>query len=364
MSNNRTWAIIGGGHGGQTFAGHVALLGERVRLYSKNEETVRIINKTKEIVLHHSVEGVGKIEFATTDMEKVLNGVDNIVLILPSNWHEDTTRKMVPYLKDGQKILILPEASCGALAFRKIMNEMNCKADVVVAAGCTLPYATRVTRPGECFVHGLKEEVKIAALPASDNDKLKDAFCSVFPAFKICGSVIETSVDNINALMHPAPVLLQTARIEATPKQTYQYYREGITPSIGELLEAMDKERIDIARAYGFEQRTLKQTYIDMYQCGDDSMKLWELIRNNEGYTGIMNTDSLRSRYILEDIPYSLVAISALGKIMGVGAPCIDAIIAISRAILGTDLDEGRTAKNLGIDNMTKEEFLKIIFGE
>ena len=41
----------------------------------------------------------------------------------------------------------------------------------------------------------------------------------------------------------------------------------------------------------------------------------------------------------------------------------MDAVVTIGRAILEDELDEGRTLKNLGIDGMTKEEFLKYIEG-
>lgn len=362
--NNEIWTVVGGGHGGQTFAGHMALLGKRVRLYSKSQTKVDAINKEKQIVLKHSVEGVGKIEFATTDIERAIKGATHIVMILPSNWHEQTTRAMAPYLEDGQFVLILPEASCGAISFRKVLRDMGCEADLVVGAGCTLPYATRCEEPGVCYVCGKKEEVKIAALPASDNEKLEKAFCHAFPVFKICDNVIETSIDNINALMHPAPVLLNVARFEAVPEQTYEYYLDGITPSIGELLEAMDRERIAVAKSLGVKQRTLKQTYIDMYKCGDDSMKLWQLIQNNKGYIGIHNPKSLKERYVLEDVPYSLVAISALGKVAGVNTPAIDAVCTLAKAILGDILEKGRTPENLGIDKMTKNEFLYFILGK
>ena len=359
------WTIVGGGHGGQTFAGHMALLGKRVRLYTKSQKKVDAININREIILKHSIEGVGKIEFATNDIAKAIKGATHIVMILPSNWHDQTTKAMTPYLEDDQFILILPEASCGAISFRKVLKDMGCKKKVVVGAGCTLPYATRSEEPGVCYVCGLKKEVKIAALPASDNPLLEAAFCPSFPCFKICKNVIETSLDNINAMMHPGPTLLNISRFEAIPEQRYEYYREGITPSIGSLLESMDLERIAVAKAYGIEQRSLKRTYIEMYHCGDESMPLWKLIQNNDGYIGIMNAKSLNERYVLEDIPYSLVAISALGQIARVPTPCIDAVCTLSYGILKNNLEAGRTAKNLGIDKMTKDMLLKyVLFGD
>ena len=358
--SNEIWTIVGGGNGGQTFAGHMAMLGKRVRLYSKSQEKVDAINETRVIELQHDVVGKGEIEFATTDLAKALNGSTHVVMILPSNWHYETTKRMIPYLKDGMYVLVLPEASCGAISFRKALRDAGCKAKIILGAGCTLPYATRSVKTGVCYVVGLKKETKIAALPSADNKKLMEAFSS-FPYFVEAANVVETSIDNINSMVHPTPVLLNIARFEAIPTQTYQYYIEGFTPSICNYLERIDDERIQVAKVLGINQRTLKQELIDMYQCGDDSMTLCEVVHNNHGYFGIMNPKSLNERYTMEDLPYSLVAIHALGEIAGVKTPYIDAIITLGRGTIGEKLEEGRTLKNLGLEGMTKDEFLNYI---
>ncbi len=360
----KTWAIIGGGNGGQTFAAHLAIQGERVRLFSKSQAKINEISKTNTITLHHGVEGTGKLEFATTDITRAMDGAENIVVVLPSTWHEMTARMIIPHLIDGQNILLLPEASCGAIAFRHYMEEMGCTANVVVGAGATLPYATRLQADGDVYVFQMKNEVEIAALPATDNERLKEAFAVAEPVFKLVHSTLKTSIDNINAMMHGAPSLLNVARIEAVPSQDYEYYREGITPTICEVLEQMDKERIAVAKALGFEQRTLRQEYIDMYSCGGPENTLYELLQNCNAYDGLMAENTLRTRYILEDVPFSLVPISALGEIAGVPTPVIDTIINLGRIMIGKDLNEGRTAKHLGIDGMSTNELKEFIYGK
>ena len=44
MSTQKVWAIIGGGNGGQSMAGHLALLGQKVRLYDVMQKTVDELN--------------------------------------------------------------------------------------------------------------------------------------------------------------------------------------------------------------------------------------------------------------------------------------------------------------------------------
>ena len=53
----------------------------------------------------------------------------------------------------------------------------------------------------------------------------------------------------------------------------------------------------------------------------------------------------------------------AMADIAGVPTPTCHAVITMARAILGDKLDEGRTAKNLGIEGMTKEQFEKLCRG-
>ncbi len=357
----KTWAIIGGGNGGQAMAGHLSLLNQKVRLYDVMQSTVDAINEKGGITLSHAITGFGVLEFATADLAKAMEGADNIVVVLPSIYHDSIAKKMIPNLQDGQVVLLHPEASCGAIAFRNNMNKVGSKKDIILGAACTLLYSTRAISPGEVYIYAIKNEVSISSLPACDNTKLENAICKVMPWFHIVDNVVVTSLMNTNAMMHPAPMLLNTSRIEAEPPQDYQYYLEGITPSVGRFVEEMDKERITIAKEFGYNMRTIRDDYVSMYSCGDSDTPLYQLVRNNPGYVGIKCAQTLRTRYLLEDLPYSLVPIQALGKIAGIKIPCIDSIITIGKAILADELDTGRTASALGIEGMKKEDLIKFI---
>ncbi|MBQ3257273.1 MAG: NAD/NADP octopine/nopaline dehydrogenase family protein [Oscillospiraceae bacterium] len=369
MSIQKTWAIIGGGNGGQSMAGHLGILGQKVRLFDVVPATVDALNAKGSITVTNAMDGEGKLEFATTDMGKAMEGADNVILVLPSLFHESIARRMVPHLKDGMTVLLHPEASCGALSFRKVMKEMGCTANVVVGAACTLLYATRIIENGTVEIYGVKDAVPIAALPASDNARLEAAICGVMPWFKIVNNVLETSLDNLNAMMHPAPMLLNTSRIEADPFVPFQYYLDGITPSIGKFVETMDMERIAIAEKLGIKQRSICQQYLDMYPgCGKEGDPLYMLAKNNPGYKGIMGHNHLNTRYVMEDIPYSLVALQAIAQVVGVATPCMDAIINIGRSIYNgangfQQMDEGRTVEALGLEGMDTDALLKYVMG-
>ena len=359
----KTLAIIGGGNGGQAIAGHLAILGEKVRIFDVVPATVDAINAKGGIRLHHAVEGFGKLEYATTDMAAAMDGADIVMMVLPSLYHEAMAKQIVPNLKDGMTVLLHPESSCGAISFRKVMKDLGCTADIVLGAAGTLLYSVRIQEPGEVYVFGRKSEVPMAALPASDNQKLADAIRGVLPWFVTVENVLKTSLGNINAMMHPAPMLLNTSRIEADPFVPFQYYWEGMTPSIGKYVEAMDRERIAVANAFGLELRTIREDYVAMYECGDRDTPLYQLCKNNPGYEGIMTSNTLATRYVLEDIPFSLEPIQALAQVAGIPTPRIDAIVTIARTILGHQMQEGRNSRTMGIASLTKDELLCYING-
>lgn len=360
----KTWAILGGGNGGQAIAGHLSILGEQVRLYDVVPATVDALNEKGGIRLYHALEGFGPIQFATTDIGKAMDGADVVMMVLPSIYHASMAEKMIPYLQDGMVVFLHPEASCGALAFRRAMEEAGCTAKIILGAAGTLLYSTRIQSPGEVYVFGVKADVPMAALPATDNQALADAIRPVIPNFHLVDDVLVTSLGNINAMMHPAPMLLNTSRIEADPFIPFAYYHEGMTPSVGKYVEAMDRERIAVAKAFGFTLRSIREDYVTMYCCGDLDTPLYQLCKNNSGYDGIMTSNTLRTRYILEDIPYSLVAIQALAQVADVKTPCIDAIVTLGNTILDDCIEEGRTAEKLGLTGMDKEALLRLIQGK
>ncbi|MBM6910881.1 NAD/NADP octopine/nopaline dehydrogenase family protein [Oscillibacter valericigenes] len=357
---NKPIAIVGGGNGGQAFAGWLSLRGFQTRLFDVVPSTCDTLNEKGgvEVMGNANYTGFGKIQFASTDMEKVLDGCELIMVILPSIYHKSMAQKMAPYLKDGQIVLLNPNASLGAVEFRKTLDDCGCKADILLGASATLLFACRAVEVGKVQVAGQKETLTCTALPSSRNGELKERIGDIFPAYNFDSDIIEVSLDNINAFVHPGPTLLNTGRIESGI--SFEYYLD-FTPSQAALVEALDKERCAIAKAYGVNLPTIVEEYLDQYETKGNT--IYEVLTNCEGYHGVMGPKSLEVRYLLEDIPYSLEAICAMADIAGVPTPTCHAVITLARAILGDKLDEGRTAKNLGIEGMTKEQFIKLCRG-
>jgi opine dehydrogenase len=68
-------------------------------------------------------------------------------------------------------------------------------------------------------------------------------------------NVLQTGLNNMGAIFHPALTILNTGRIESTHGD-YQFYIEGVTPSVAKVLEALDRERVTVASSLGIRART------------------------------------------------------------------------------------------------------------
>ena len=251
MSRKITWAIVGGGNGGQSMAGHLAIMGFPVRFYDINPETVQAINERGGIKVDGVVEGFGKLVFATCDIGRAIVGADVIVVVAPAVAHRAIASDCSPHLTDNQVVILHPGATCGALEFRRVLNDLSCRAKVSIAETNSLIYACRSTNPGHARILGIKKDLVVATLPAKQNDRALGFLGEAFPQIKGGKNVLETSLGNANAIMHPAPTILNTSLIES--RHEWLYYLDGITPTIGAFVEELDKERIALAKSFGLE---------------------------------------------------------------------------------------------------------------
>lgn len=89
----------------------------------------------------------------------------------------------------------------------------------------------------------------MATLPASDIDRLMKVLGPIFPCLQPAANVLETGFEGAGAMLHPIPSLMNINKMDLG--QSYDYYMEGITPHIADIISACDKERVAVCRALG-----------------------------------------------------------------------------------------------------------------
>lgn len=355
-----SYTIIGASHGGKGMAAHLALMGFPVTLYNRTWEHIAAIKKRGGIELESyegGPHGFGRLEQVTSDMGEALAQAQVIMVVVPSSAHTDVARATAPHLRDGQIIVLHPGRTCGAIEFVKALHDQSCQADVIVAEAETLIYASRSEGPAQARIFRIKEAVPLAALPATCTPHVLEALAPAYPQFIDGISVLHTGLNNMGAIFHPALTILNAGRIESTIGD-FQFYVDGVTPSVARVLEVLDRERVTVAAALGIRARTATEWLYMAYDAtGAD---LHEAIHNQSGYYGIKAPSTLNHRYIFEDVPMSLVPIAALGQRYGVSVRGMDSIIRLACIMHQTDYwRRGRTLEKLGIEGLSVSELTR-----
>jgi opine dehydrogenase len=362
MSEKFNITVIGAGHGGKAMAAHLALMEFPTVLYNRTPENVAAIKELGGIYLESyegGPRGFGKLTLVTSNIAVALQSAKMVMVVVPSSAHADIAKVCAPYLTEGQIVILHPGRTCGAIEFSKVIRDNGCTADVTVAEAETFIYASRSDGPAQSRIFRIKEAVPLAALPSNRNQFVLDEVRDVFSQFIDGGNVLQTGMNNMGAIFHPALTILNSGWIESTHGD-FQFYIDGVTSSVARVLESLDRERVTVAASIGIRARTgmewLKLSYDAV---GED---LNEAIHNQPGYYGINAPPTLNHRYIFEDVPMSLVPIASLGQRYGVAVSGIDAIIKIASIIHRTDYwRRGRTIDKLGINNLSTDELIHYV---
>lgn len=357
MTQLTRYTVIGAGNGGKAMSAHLALLGFDVTLYNRTPQHIAGIIARQGIELESedgTIHGFGRLTCVTSDIGEALSGAEVIMVVVPSSAHAAVAEAAAPYLQDGQIVILHPGRTCGAIEFQKVLYDKNCTADVTVAETGTFLYASRSDGPAQVRLFRIKDAVPLAALPASRTQCVLQAIRPAYPQFIDGVNVLHTGLDNMGAIFHPALTLLNAGRIESTYGE-FQFYVDGVTPSVARVLEVLDRERVTVAAALGIRAQTAMEWLNMAYSATGADLN--EAIHNQPGYYGIKAPANLNHRYLFEDVPMSLVPIAMLGERYGVSVRGMKSIIQLACIVHRTDYwRRGRTPTKLGIDNLSVSE--------
>ena len=365
MTTFNRYTVIGAGNGGKAMAAHLALRGFQVTLYNRTPLKVEAIKEMGGIKLESydgGPYGFGRIHKVTSDPKEAVAEADIIMVVVPSFAHKHIAKKFAPYLQDSQIIVLNPGRTCGAIEFRKILDQNHCKVDVTVAEAETFIYASRSEGPAIARIFKIKNAVPLAALPANRTRYVLDALADAYDEFIDGINVLNTGLNNMGAIFHPALTLLNAGRIESTAGE-FQFYIDGVTPSTARVLEVLDRERVTVATSIGVHARTALEWLHMAYNVQGET--IYDAIQNQSGYYGIKAPNTLNHRYITEDVPMSLVPIASLAKRYGVSVRGIESIIRLACFVHGTDYwRSGRTLDKLGMMGLSVSELTRYVMGD
>ena len=360
-TNSPRFCVVGAGAGGMAMAGHLALMGRKVNLFTRNFDRLAPVIARGGIDVTGEVQGLARLNIVTTEAARAVEDCDVLMVVVPATAHRSVAQIIGPHIRDGQIVVLNPGRTGGALEFAQVIKTINPDVHPYIAEAQTLIYASRLTNPGQVHIFGIKNSVPLAALPAYQTADILPIIRTALPQFVPGDNVLKTGLDNIGAVFHPAITILNSGRIEDT-NGDFQFYLEGVTPAVADILEAIDEERVAVAAALGIRANTAREWLYLAYNAAGKT--LLEAMRANPGYRGIMATSTVHHRYIAEDVPASLVPIASIGEMLGVPTPAMRSIIHLASIMHGVDyMSLGRTVDKLGIAGMSVKDIRFFIVG-
>ena len=360
----RKIAVLGAGNGGCAAAADLTLRGYEVRLFSRSENTLLPIAKRGGIELVE--DGEQKFAapfFVSPHLPPVVDGVDWIIVAVPAVAHEYVAKNLARCLRDGQRILLMPGHTGGSLHFNNVLlGGAQVKFDLCETV--TLTYICRMVAPARVEIYRRTTQLRCAALPGKYTQRLVNEVQQLYPNIVAAENVLETGFSNINAIMHPAGMLGNAGWIENTGGDFY-YYHDGITPAIAAWIEAIDKERLEIAARLGLRRYRFIDIFHDAGLTSDAAHaggSVYRAINDSGPNRTIKAPGTLDHRYIKEDVGYGLVPMADIGHLLGVKTPVIDSLITLAAVATGTDYRrEGLTLEKMGLANIRAGELPKIL---
>lgn len=134
----------------------------------------------------------------------------------------------------------------------------------------------------------------------------------------------------------------------------------NVRAPIGRLIEALDTERLNIARTLGLAVKTVQEHFALSYRVPIGGVSDMNQERHRLGLGGF-GPNTIETRYVLEDVPFGLVPMVLLARRVGSRAILHESGIALLSAAYGRDFArENDLLPELDLDGLTVPELQRL----
>jgi opine dehydrogenase len=360
-------AVLGAGNGGCAAAADLALRGFDVRLYSRSSERIAPILERGGIEITGAAgDGFARIALVTNDLANAVAGADVILLCVPTSALVYFAPVLAPLVRREQVVVLNPGHMGGSLYFHTAALAAGGAHEICVCETATLTYACRMQGPASVVVYNVVTDLQFAALPATRTDELYECVHRLFPMIVRAESILQTGLRNLNAVEHPAQVLLNAGRLEHTNGDFF-FYIEGTTPSVARVIEQVDRERMTLADAIGVPTRSFVEYFFSggyTSAQGAATGRVFDAMQHSEANSRIKGPQSLDHRYLHEDVGWGLVPWIQLAGVFGVSVPTMEALTRLAGMVNNIDyMVHGLTLEKMGLAGLGQSDIRRFVAG-
>lgn len=346
--------VLGMGHGGTTMAADLSLKGHDVTLVKTSDSIHRdhhehLLNGGP-VTLSENGESRSTSLFRVTDdlSSAVGVGVQVVIVFTQTNQHEALVERLGYHLRGHEVVLFEP----GYLSTAYVLKH-SLPPSLTLAEATSSPIDCRIVRRGEVQVSFRNVANHVGVFPNSRLEFASESLRELGYNWDFLDSPIEAALHNPNLIVHTVGAIMSMPRIEAT-RGEYWMYREVFTPSVWDIVEALDGEKMSVLRRLGFHPLEYVEA-CKQRNSRDQSRNAKEVFFDYAMNSSVKGPSAVRSRYITEDVPEGLVLLESLGKLLGVDTPVCSSLITLAGAALRADFREvGRTIERLGRGNLER----------
>jgi opine dehydrogenase len=337
------------------------LRGHEVRLFSRSRHTLAPVVDAGGVQLDGAAgEGFVAVDTVTSDLAEAVRGADVVELVVPTTAIEFYGTALASLLEDWQVVFLNPGHTGGGLYLVQELRRAGCKRDIRTCEVASLTYACRLQAPAHVRVFSVAKDLPFAAFPGRHAQQLFDVVRDLYPSITMAESVLETALHNLNAVEHPPQTILNAGWIESSGGD-YYFYREGTTPAVGRVIDAVDAERLALARAVNVKTKSFVDLFCELgytTPAAAATGSAYAAMQESKPNWWIKAPASLDHRYLHEDVGQGLVPWAALGDVVGVDTPTMDDLIVLASVVSGRDYARtGLTLERLGLEGVKLETF-------
>ncbi|HYH42773.1 MAG TPA: NAD/NADP octopine/nopaline dehydrogenase family protein [Burkholderiales bacterium] len=279
--------------------------------------------------------GFAKLDKICDTTAEALKDAEAVLIEVDMHQLEEKFSKMIPELARGAVVHVQSHGYWPAARLTPLLRKAG-REDVLVTEAPAPTHAARVN--GTVVTpKGLRSGIQIATVPASRSGEALAALKPLFPYFTAASSVLQTGLENLNLIVHPAMVLPNVGAMERAKLEgrTFGFYQDGVVPAAGVLGDALDAERKRVCEAYGVEHTPMAKAIEQYY--GFKSTTFYEAMQNPVYKSFPAFQPDIWRTWAADDLPYAIVPCVELAEQAGIAAPLHRSFAEILGVLLAVD---------------------------
>ncbi|MGE0487924.1 MAG: NAD/NADP octopine/nopaline dehydrogenase family protein [Vulcanimicrobiota bacterium] len=335
--------IIGGGNSARALAGYLSRRGHEVRLLVRSPEKVAGLDYHRAVRVIGHLEGYYPVKQVTTEPDRFFGDCRTLFVATTTDAYPELCRRYGPYLEAGHQVILFSSKFGGSALFEHGLAQQRRTGVRVIETDAL--FACRAQGDDAIWIRGIKRWTYYSCPRQSQTRQAAALMANFFPGLEPAENLVQRGLTDFGALAHALTVLVNMNSIDRG--KPFLFYYEGFTENTVVLLESMEREFQRVAQAYGTSLIPAAELLNRYYGGGTGS--LLEAIRQVPNYRHSVAPDTLRHRYLTEDVPCTLVPVQQLARLAGVATPMIDSVINLSSVLSGRDFaSTGRSLSQFG----------------